>query len=160
MACQAGALDWRPGPESIIKAVVTLNSNHITCVNEMVNAAGIAALTGPQDIPSQKCAEFASRRDQVMAVMNAIPGVVCPRPQGAFYVFPDISRAFGKDPPAFRPHDRERPGVLHGIAGRKERRLRSRLGVRASRVRCASATPVRRRNCSRGWTGSQNSSPN
>jgi aspartate aminotransferase len=62
----------------------------------MVNAAGIAALTGPQDIPSQKCAEFASKRDQVMAVMNAIPGVVCPRPQGAFYVFPDISCAFGK----------------------------------------------------------------
>jgi aspartate aminotransferase len=42
-------------------AVVTLNSNHITSVNEMVNAAGIAALTGPQDIPSQKCAEFAPK---------------------------------------------------------------------------------------------------
>jgi aspartate aminotransferase len=84
------------GPEPIINAVVTLNSNHITSVNEMVNAAGIAALTGPQDIPVQKCAEFASRRDQVMTVMDAIPGVVCPRPHGAFYAFPDISCAFGK----------------------------------------------------------------
>jgi len=95
-----GMPGWRlglaAGPESVIRAVVTLNANQITSVNEMVNAAGIAALTGPQDIPLQKCAEFASRRDQVMAVMSAIPGVVCPRPQGAFYVFPDISCAFGK----------------------------------------------------------------
>jgi len=89
-------LGFAAGPESIINAVVTLNSNHITSVNEMVNAAGIAALTGPQDVPLQKCAEFASKRDQVMTVMNAIPGVVCPRPQGAFYAFPDISCAFGK----------------------------------------------------------------
>jgi aspartate aminotransferase len=44
-------LGFAAGPESIINAVVTLNSNHITSVNEMVNAAGIAALTGPQDIP-------------------------------------------------------------------------------------------------------------
>jgi aspartate aminotransferase len=95
-----GMPGWRlglaAGPESIIDAVVTLNANQITCVNEVVNAAGIAALTGPQDVPSQKCAELASKRDQVMAVMDAIPGVVCPRPQGAFYVFPDISCAFGR----------------------------------------------------------------
>ena len=55
-----------------------------------------AALTGPQDIPKQRCAEFQAKRDQVLAVVNSIPGVVCPRPQGAFYVFPDISAAFGK----------------------------------------------------------------
>lgn len=95
-----GMPGWRlglaAGPELVINAVVTLNANQITSVNEMVNAAGIAALTGPQDIPVQKCAEYAAKRDQVMAVMNAIPGVVCPRPQGAFYVFPDISCAFGK----------------------------------------------------------------
>jgi aspartate aminotransferase len=89
-------LGFAAGPESIINAVVTLNANQITNVNEMVSAAGIAALTGPQDIPLQQCAEFASRRDRVMAVMNAIPGVVCPRPQGAFYAFPDISCAFGR----------------------------------------------------------------
>jgi aspartate aminotransferase len=76
--------------------MVTLNSNHITNVPEVINAAAVAALTGPQDIPTGKCAEFQAKRDQVMAVMDAIPGVVCPRPQGAFYVFPDISSAFGK----------------------------------------------------------------
>ena len=91
---------WRVGlvaaPENLAQALVTLNSNHITTIPEVVTAAAIAALTGPQDVPTQKNAEFQARRDQVMDVMDSIPGVVCPRPQGAFYVFPDISCAFGK----------------------------------------------------------------
>jgi aspartate aminotransferase len=95
-----GMPGWRVGfvaaPEAVAQAVVTLNSNHITNLPEMVNAAAIAALTGPQDIPRQKCADFQAKRDLVLATVNAIPGVVCPRPQGAFYVFPDISVAFGK----------------------------------------------------------------
>ena len=95
-----GMPGWRvgfmAGPESVAKAVTTMNSNHITNIPEIVTAAAIAALDGPQDVPAQKCAEFQAKRDQVMAAMNAIPGVVCPRPQGAFYVFPDISCAFGK----------------------------------------------------------------
>lgn len=95
-----GMPGWRvgfmAGPESVAKAVTTLNSNHITNLPEVTTAAAIAALSGPQDVPTQKNAEFQAKRDQVMAVMNAIPGVVCPKPQGAFYVFPDISCAFGK----------------------------------------------------------------
>jgi len=95
-----GMPGWRvgfvAGPESVVQAVVTLNSNHITNVPEIINAAAVAALTGPQTIPEQKCAEFQAKRDQVLAVVDSIPGVVCPRPQGAFYVFPDISVAFGK----------------------------------------------------------------
>lgn len=95
-----GMPGWRVGlmaaPEVVAKAVVTLNSNHITNIPEIVTAAAVAALSGPQDVPRAKCAEFAAKRDQVMAVLSSIPGVVCPRPQGAFYVFPDISCAFGK----------------------------------------------------------------
>ena len=95
-----GMPGWRvgfmAGPESVAKALTTMNSNHITNVPEVVTAAAIAALTGPQDVPAQKNAEFQAKRDQVLAAMEAIPGVVCPRPQGAFYVFPDISCAFGK----------------------------------------------------------------
>ncbi len=95
-----GMPGWRvgfmAGPEVVAQAVTTMNSNHITNVPEIVTAAAVAALSGPQDVPTQRCAEFQAKRDQVMAVMNAIPGVVCPRPQGAFYVFPDISVAFGK----------------------------------------------------------------
>jgi aspartate aminotransferase len=95
-----GMPGWRVGfmvgPESIAKAITTLNSNHITNIPEIVTAAAVAALTGPQDVPTQKNAEFQAKRDQVLAVLNAIPGVVCPKPQGAFYAFPDISVAFGK----------------------------------------------------------------
>jgi len=95
-----GMPGWRIGfvaaPEVVANAVVTLNSNHITNLPEITSAAALAALTGPQDVPIAKNAEFQERRDRVIAAMRAIPGVVCPRPQGAFYVFPDISCAFGK----------------------------------------------------------------
>ncbi|WP_119719456.1 pyridoxal phosphate-dependent aminotransferase [Cognatilysobacter tabacisoli] len=95
-----GMPGWRvgflAGPEPVAQAIATMNSNHITNIPEIVTAAAVAALSGPQDVPTAKCAEFQAKRDQVMAVMDAIPGVVCPRPQGAFYVFPDISVAFGK----------------------------------------------------------------
>ena len=95
-----GMPGWRvgfmAGPESVAKAITTLNSNHITNLPEIVTAAAVAALAGPQDVPTEKCAEFQAKRDVVMDAMNAIPGVICPRPQGAFYVFPDISCAFGK----------------------------------------------------------------
>ncbi|MBP8080894.1 MAG: aminotransferase class I/II-fold pyridoxal phosphate-dependent enzyme, partial [Arenimonas sp.] len=95
-----GMPGWRVGfmvgPELVAKAVTTLNSNHITNIPEVITAAAVAALTGSQDVPTQRNAEFQAKRDQVMAVMNSIPGLVCPKPQGAFYVFPDISCAFGK----------------------------------------------------------------
>ncbi|MFB9066889.1 aminotransferase class I/II-fold pyridoxal phosphate-dependent enzyme [Pseudofulvimonas gallinarii] len=95
-----GMPGWRvglmAGPEVVAKAVVTLNSNHITNIPEVVTAAAVAALSGPQDVPTAKCSEFQGKRDQVIEALQAIPGIVCPRPQGAFYVFPDISVAFGK----------------------------------------------------------------
>jgi len=95
-----GMPGWRvgliAGPESVAKAITTLNSNHITSLPEVITAAAVAALSGPQDVPKAKCAEFAGRRDTVFTALSAIPGVVCPRPQGAFYAFPDISVAFGK----------------------------------------------------------------
>jgi len=95
-----GMPGWRvgfvAGPEAGVKALVTLNSNHITCLPEIVNEAAIAALTGPQDVPNAKREDFSQRRDDVVNALLAIPGVKCPRPQGAFYAFPDISAAFGK----------------------------------------------------------------
>ena len=95
-----GMPGWRvgfvAGPEDGIKALVTLNSNHITCLPEITEVAAIAALTGPQDVPTSKREDFSKRRDEVVNALLAIPGVKCPRPQGAFYAFPDISVAFGK----------------------------------------------------------------
>jgi aspartate aminotransferase len=95
-----GMPGWRvgfvAGPEEGIQALVTLNSNHITSLPEVTAAAAVAALAGPQDVPEAKREEFSARRDEVLAALLAIPGVHCPRPQGAFYAFPDISVAFGK----------------------------------------------------------------
>ena len=95
-----GMPGWRVGlvaaPEAVAQSQVTLNSNHITSLPEVVTAAATAAFNGPQDIPEEKCKDFAKRRDEVMAALAKIPGVVCPRPEGAFYAFPDISVAFGK----------------------------------------------------------------
>jgi aspartate aminotransferase len=95
-----GMPGWRvgllAGPEAVAKAITTLNSNHITSLPEVITAAAVAAFNGPQDVPKAKCAEFAGKRDIVFAALSAIPGVVCPRPQGAFYAFPDVSVAFGK----------------------------------------------------------------
>jgi aspartate aminotransferase len=95
-----GMPGWRvgfmAGPEVVASAVVTMNSNHITNIPELTTAAAVAALSGPQDVPETKNREFQQKRDQVVAAFAAIPGIVCPRPQGAFYVFPDVSAYFGK----------------------------------------------------------------
>jgi aspartate aminotransferase len=95
-----GMPGWRvgfvAGPEAGVKALVTLNSNHITCLPEITEVAAIAALSGPQEIPAARREDFSKRRDDVVNALLAIPGVKCPRPQGAFYAFPDISVAFGK----------------------------------------------------------------
>jgi aspartate aminotransferase len=95
-----GMPGWRvgfmAGPVAVANALVTLNSNHITNLPEMITAAAIAALSGPQDVPAAKRAEFQAKRDQVMTALATIPGLVCPKPEGAFYVFPDVSFAFGK----------------------------------------------------------------
>ena len=95
-----GMPGWRvgflAGPEAVASAVTTMNSNHITNIPEIVTAAAIAALDGPQDVPTEKCAEFQAKRDQVMAVMDAIPGIVCPKPQGAFYIMLNITGVMGK----------------------------------------------------------------
>ena len=95
-----GMPGWRVGfvaaPASVALALSTLNSDHITNVPGVVTAAAIAARNGPQDIPAAKREEFATKRSIVVDALRAIPGVVCPYPQGAFYAFPDISVAFGK----------------------------------------------------------------
>jgi aspartate aminotransferase len=95
-----GMPGWRvgfmAGPKEIAQACVVLNSTHITNLPEVVCAGAVAALTGPQDVPRAKCVEFAARRDQVLESFGRIEGMSCPRPQGAFYAFPDISFAYGR----------------------------------------------------------------
>ena len=95
-----GMPGWRvgmiAGPPEIATAMATLNSNHITNLPEVVVAAAIAAYLGSQNKPQVMCEAFEAKRNEVMRTLDAIPGVKCPRPQGAFYAFPDISVAFGR----------------------------------------------------------------
>ena len=86
---------WRCGyaavPQPLVDPMTRLVTNSVSCVPAFVQAAGIAALTGPQDCVAAMIEEFHQRRDLVVAGLNALPGVSCRAPQGAFYAFPDVS---------------------------------------------------------------------
>ncbi len=87
---------WRMGysvwPQPLYDRVRKLAVNAWSCVNAATQYAGIAALTGPQDSVSAMVAEFDKRRKIVVDGMNALPGVTCATPRGAFYAFPNIAK--------------------------------------------------------------------
>jgi aspartate aminotransferase len=86
---------WRLGyalmPSHIARVVALLAQNTYSCTTTFVQYAGIAALEGPDDSVVEMVAEFARRRDKIVAGLNAIPGISCNTPDGAFYVFPNVS---------------------------------------------------------------------
>jgi aspartate aminotransferase len=86
---------WRLGfgvwPMELVDYATRLAINANSCVNAAAQYAGIAALEGPQDAVSEMVAEFDRRRRAVVAGLNALPGVSCVEPGGAFYAFPNIT---------------------------------------------------------------------
>ena len=86
---------WRLGyaivPDALVTPFSRLIVNSVSCTNAATQWAGVEALTGPQDAVDAMVAEFKVRRDLIVDGLNAIPGVTCLRPAGAFYVFPDIT---------------------------------------------------------------------
>ena len=86
---------WRLGyaivPEKLVMPFSRLLVNSVSCTNAATQWAGVEALTGPQDPVLAMVEEFRARRDLIVDGLNAIPGVSCLRPSGAFYAFPDIS---------------------------------------------------------------------
>jgi aspartate/methionine/tyrosine aminotransferase len=86
---------WRLGfavyPEWLLPHIDRLIVNSVSCTSTFSQRAAIAALTGPQSDVERMVAEFRRRRDAVVAGLNAIPGVRCLQPHGAFYVFPNVS---------------------------------------------------------------------
>mgnify|MGYP001264755248 FL=1 len=86
---------WRLGyavwPKDLVEPVTRLAINDHSCVNAAAQWAGIAALTGPRDEVNQMVAAFAERRRVVVDELNALPGVRCVEPGGAFYAFPNVS---------------------------------------------------------------------
>ena len=94
---------WRMGysvwPGPLYDRVRKLAVNAWSCVNAPTQYAGLAALTGPQDSIRTMVAEFDKRRRLVVEGMNALPGVTCATPRGAFYAFPNIAKTGFKAKP-------------------------------------------------------------
>jgi aspartate aminotransferase len=84
-------LGWMVGPSDVAKAASNLQSHLTSNVSNISQRAAIEALTGPQDAVESMRAAFERRRDTIVAELSRIPGVVCPTPAGAFYVYPDVS---------------------------------------------------------------------
>jgi len=86
---------WRCGfaavPEPLRHPLTRFFINSTSCVPPFVQRAAVAALTGPTDAVDEMVATFRARRDVVVARLNALPGVSCRTPQGAFYAFCDVS---------------------------------------------------------------------
>jgi aspartate aminotransferase len=95
--CMTGwRLGYAAGPEPLIKAMCKLQSQSTSNPSSIVQWAGVEALNGPQDFIAKNNAVFVERRDLVVSMLNQASGIVCPKPQGAFYVYPSIKGTIGK----------------------------------------------------------------
>jgi aspartate aminotransferase len=90
---------WRLGygvvPDWLVPSFSRLVINSVSCTNAFAQAGAVEALTGPQDGADAMRAEFIARRELMVEGLNAIPGVTCVMPHGAFYTFPNVS-SFGR----------------------------------------------------------------
>lgn len=88
---------WRLGygvmNEALAKQMTNLETNCESCTNTFVQYAGLEALTGPQDTVDAMVAEFRARRDLIVDGLNDIDGFTCQKPNGAFYVYPNVTEA-------------------------------------------------------------------
>jgi aspartate aminotransferase len=91
---------WRVGfcggPKPLIAAMVNMQSQISSGISTVGQAAAVAALDGPQELIAERAAIYKQRRDMVVEMLNAAPGIVCHKPEGAFYVFPNVAGCLGK----------------------------------------------------------------
>ena len=95
----AGGASW------LIKAMAKLQSQSTSNPCSIAQAAAVAALNGPQGFLAERNAVFQGRRDLVVSMLNAIDGMNCPTPDGAFYVYPSFDALIGKSTPSGRSID-------------------------------------------------------
>jgi aspartate aminotransferase len=88
-------LGYLAGPADVISEVLKVQQHSVGCAGSFVQRGGTAALTGTQEPIAAMAAQYALRRDRMVAALNRLPGVSCAAPDGALYVFPDI-RATGR----------------------------------------------------------------
>jgi aspartate aminotransferase len=98
-------IGYAAGPKPIIRAMTDIQSQVTSNPASIAQWAAVEALTGPQDEIAKMVGEFDHRRRAIIAALNAIPGIHCATPKGAFYAFPNVSGLFGK---------RWKGGVLKG----------------------------------------------
>ncbi|MGW9182761.1 pyridoxal phosphate-dependent aminotransferase [Agromyces sp. NPDC055661] len=90
-------LGWMVGPSDVIKGAANLQSHLSSNVSNISQRAAIAALTGPQDAVEEMRRAFDRRRRTIVAELSKIEGVHVPVPQGAFYVYPDVTGLLGRE---------------------------------------------------------------
>ncbi len=89
-------IGYAAGPKEIMEAVGRMQSQSTSNATSIAQYATIAALEGDQGCVEKMRVEYAKRRDYIVGRLRAIPGVACGEPQGAFYVFPNVSKFYGK----------------------------------------------------------------
>ena len=91
---------WRVGfaggPKPLIAAMTNMQGQIGSGISTISQAAATAALNGPQELLKERAADYQKRRDEVVTMLRAAPGITCHKPEGAFYVFPNIAGCIGK----------------------------------------------------------------
>ena len=95
-------IGYAAGPEALIGAMRKVQSQSTSNPCTISQWAAVEALNGPQDYIAQSREAFRRRRDLVVAALNDCPGITCPRPEGAFYVYPSIAGCIGRTTAAGR----------------------------------------------------------
>ena len=99
--CMTGwRLGYAGGPEELINAMRKLQSQSTSNPCSITQWAAVEALDGPQDFIAKNNAKFVERRDLVVSMLNQASGLKCPKPDGAFYVYPSCAGAIGKTSPS------------------------------------------------------------
>ena len=94
---------WMAGPADAIRAAINLQSHATSNVCNVAQAAALAAVSGDLSAVAQMRAAFNRRRQVMTALLNDVPGVVCPLPDGAFYCYPSVKGVLGKEIAGQRP---------------------------------------------------------
>jgi aspartate aminotransferase len=94
---------WLIGPKDVVKAATNLQSHATSNVSNVAQIAALAAVTGDLSAVTEMRGAFDRRRRTMVRMLNEIPGVLCPEPLGAFYVYPSVKELLGKDFGGRRP---------------------------------------------------------
>jgi aspartate aminotransferase len=120
-------IGYAAGPEPLIKAMSKLQSQSVSSASSVSQWAAVEALNGTQDFIPKFQKAFEERRDLVVSMLNQAHGIECPKPEGAFYVYPSVRKLIGKSAPtgkkietdedfASELLDAEGVAVVHGAA--------------------------------------------